>query len=319
MTPAADIERIYRSLMRIRRVEEEIARVYPTDVIKSPVHLSIGQEAAAVGACDALAPGDVVFGTYRGHAMYLAKGGDLRAMIAELFGRATGCARGKGGSMHLVDPGAGVMGTSAVVGTTIPNAAGHALAMKLRKTGAVTLCFLGDGATEEGVFWETLNFAALKRLPLVLFCENNLYAIHTRQEARQANTDLVGRVRAFGLESDRIAGDDVFAIRDRTAAAVASCRAGSGPVFLECLTYRWREHVGPNEDYSLGYRGREEAAPWVKNDAVARTAGLVAPERRAAIDVEIEEEIREAFGFAEASPWPAADELTADLFGGGSR
>ncbi|MBY0512547.1 MAG: thiamine pyrophosphate-dependent dehydrogenase E1 component subunit alpha, partial [Gemmataceae bacterium] len=158
--------RLYRSLYRIRRLEEEVARAYPTDKIKSPVHLSIGQEAVSVGVCDALRPQDVVFGTYRGHALYLAKGGDMRAMVAELYGKATGCARGKGGSMHLIDPEAGVMGTSAVVGTTIANAAGYAYALKTRRSDAAVISFFGDGATEEGVFSETLNFAALKRLPV---------------------------------------------------------------------------------------------------------------------------------------------------------
>src|SRR5947209_2166114 len=160
-------EQLYRSLYRIRRLEEEIARAYPTDKIKSPVHLSIGQEAVAVGVCAALRPDDVVFGTYRGHATYLAKGGDLRAMVAELYGKVTGCARGKGGSMHLVDVAHGVMGTSAVVATTIPHAVGYAWALKQRRSDAVTVAFLGDGATEEGVFAEALNLASLKQAPVL--------------------------------------------------------------------------------------------------------------------------------------------------------
>src|SRR5262249_12776491 len=174
-------ERLYRSLYRIRRIEEEVARVYPTDRIKSPVHLSIGQEAVSVGVCEAFEPRDVVFGTYRGHALYLARGGDLRAMVAELYGKATGCTKGKGGSMHLIDPDCGVMGTSAVVGTTIANAVGYAYAQRYRRTGSIVASFFGDGATEEGVFAESLNFAALKRLPLLFVCENNGYAIHTHQ------------------------------------------------------------------------------------------------------------------------------------------
>ncbi|MCY3023430.1 MAG: thiamine pyrophosphate-dependent dehydrogenase E1 component subunit alpha, partial [Planctomycetota bacterium] len=184
------IERVLRALCRIRRVEEEIARVYPSDKIKSPVHLSIGQEAVSVGVCEVLQPGDVVFGSYRGHALYLAKGGDLKAMLAELYGKQTGCCRGKGGSMHLADVRHGVMGTSAVVGTTIPSAAGYAYAVKLRAQPLVVVSFFGDGATEEGVFWETLNFAALKRLPLLLVCENNRYAIHTHQLRRQPADNL---------------------------------------------------------------------------------------------------------------------------------
>src|SRR4051795_12417756 len=172
-------ERLYRSLYRIRRIEEEVARAYPTDKVKSPVHLSIGQEAVSVSVCEALRADDVVFPTYRGHALYLAKGGDLNRMVAELYGKVTGCTRGKGGSMHLIDPEAGVMGASAVVGTTIANAAGYAYALRVRGSDAVVVSFFGDGATEEGVFAETLNFAVLKRLPVLFVCENNGYAIHT--------------------------------------------------------------------------------------------------------------------------------------------
>ncbi len=186
-------ESLYRSIYRIRRVEEEIARIYPSDQIKSPVHLSIGQEAVSVAVCEALERRDVVFGTYRGHALYLAKGGDLRRLMAELFGKATGCARGKGGSMHLVHTAAGVMGTSAVVGTTIANAVGFAYALQYRQEDKIVASFFGDGATEEGVFAESLNFAALKRLPILFVCENNQYAIHTRQQRRQASPDICGR------------------------------------------------------------------------------------------------------------------------------
>ena len=198
---AALNSKLYRSLYRIRRVEEEIARVYPTDKIKSPVHLSIGQEGVAVGVCEALEPSDVVFGSYRGHAMYLAKGGDVRRMIAELYGKVDGCARGKGGSMHLVDVPQGVMGTSAVVATTIPNAVGYAYAIKLRRERRVVVSFFGDGATEEGVFHESLNFAALKKLPILFVCENNHYAIHTHQRQRQANEDICGRGAKFHFKT----------------------------------------------------------------------------------------------------------------------
>ncbi len=178
---------LYRAMYRIRRLEEEVARVYPSDKIKSPVHLSIGQEAVSVGVCEALEPQDIVFGTYRGHALYLAKGGDMRRMVAELYGKATGCTGGKGGSMHLIDSDRGVMGTSAVVGTTIANAVGYAYALRYRRRNAIVASFFGDGATEEGVFAESLNFAALKKLPILFVCENNQYAIHTHQSRRQSD------------------------------------------------------------------------------------------------------------------------------------
>src|SRR2546425_11905807 len=192
-------EQLYRSLYRIRRAEEEIARVYPSDKVKSPVHLSIGQEAVSVGVCEALRSGDVVFGTYRGHALYLAKGGDLKRMIAELYGKATGCTKGKGGSMHLIAPEHGVMGASAVVGTTIANAVGYAYGLRYRREDAIVASFFGDGATEEGVFAESLNFAVLKRLPVLFVCENNQYAIHTHQSRRQGTPAICDRARAYGL------------------------------------------------------------------------------------------------------------------------
>src|SRR5437764_8892731 len=213
---------LYQARYRIRRVEEEVARAYPTDAIKSPVHLSIGQEAVSVGVCAALRSQDVVFGTYRGHAMYLAKGGDLNAMVAELYGRSTGCTRGKGGSMHLIDPEAGVMGTSAVVGTSIANAAGYAYALKLRGSDAVVVNFFGDGATEEGVFAETLNFTALKRLPVIFVCENNGYAIHTHQSRRQGRPDIRAKAEAFGLPAERLDGNDVAGLLRRTAEVVST-------------------------------------------------------------------------------------------------
>jgi TPP-dependent pyruvate/acetoin dehydrogenase alpha subunit len=307
-------EPLYRSLYRIRRLEEEVARVYPTDRIKSPVHLSIGQEAVAVGVCEALRPDDVVFGTYRGHALYLAKGGDMGRMVAELYGKATGCARGKGGSMHLIAAEAGVMGASAVVGTTIPNAVGYAYALRYRRQDALVASFFGDGATEEGVFAESLPFAALKRLPVLFVCENNGYAIHTPQRRRQATLDICARARAHGLPAERIEDNDVLRLYERSLAVTAQVRGGGGPYFFEVMTYRWREHVGPGEDYHLGFRDEAEARPWVEHDQVRRLAELVGSEARARIEGEVEAEVGAALAFAEASPFPAAEELYTDVF-----
>jgi TPP-dependent pyruvate/acetoin dehydrogenase alpha subunit len=309
------LDRIYESLYRIRRAEEEVSRVYPTDKIKSPVHLSIGQEAVAVGVCEALSAEDVVFGTYRSHALYLAKGGDLKQMIAELYGKATGCAKGKGGSMHLIDVASGVMGTSAVVGTTIPNAVGYAYAAKLRQTSQVTVSFFGDGAVDEGVFHESMNFAALKKLPLIFICENNQYAIHTHQTNRQSLDNIYERACAYGMPAERIEDNDVMRIYERVQAAVNALRAGGdGPYFFECMTYRWKEHVGPNDDFSLGYRAEEEAVPWKENDQVEIVGAQLAADLRGEIEKTVEAEIAEAFVFAEESPFPAADELFTDVF-----
>jgi len=307
-------DRLYRSLYRIRREEEEIARIYPTDKIKSPVHLSIGQEAISVGVCEALRLGDIVFGSYRSHAMYLAKGGDLKGMLAELYGKVTGVAKGKGGSMHLMDMAHGVMGASAVVGTTIPHAVGYAYSLKVRGSDSIVVSFFGDGATEEGVFYESMNFASLKGLPVIFICENNSYAIHTHQSRRQLYPNICDRAGAFGMPVERI-GDDVLKIYQRVSAAAEALRSGQrGPFFFECMTYRWKEHVGPGDDFHLGYRTREEAEPWFSNDQVKRVAGLLDPHTRGCIEREVEAEIAEAFAFAEASPFPDASELFTDVF-----
>jgi TPP-dependent pyruvate/acetoin dehydrogenase alpha subunit len=311
---AGTLDRIYRGLRRIRRVEEEVARLYPSDKIKSPVHLSIGQEAIAVGVCDALRPDDVVAPTYRGHAAYLAKGGDLGEMMAELYGKVGGCARGKGGSMHLIGMEHFILGASAVVGTTIPLALGYALALKREGKERIAVAFFGDGATEEGVFYESLNFAALHRLPVLFVCENNFFAIHTPLEKRWATRRLCERVATYDIPTTRIEDGDALKIRDWAVASAAALRAGAGPRFLECHAWRWREHVGPGEDYDAGYRSRADLAEWQKNDPVERIGRQLAPAARAAIDAAIEREIADAVGFAEASPFPAIEELSAHVF-----
>ncbi len=267
-----------------------------------------------MGICAALRSEDVVFGTYRGHALYLAKGGDLRAMVAELFGKETGCTKGKGGSMHLIDTAQGVMGMSAVVGTTIANAAGYAYALKLRRSSAIVASFFGDGATEEGVFAETLNFAVLKRLPILFVCENNQYAIHTHQSQRQGLPDICQRVRGFGLPAERLDGNDLPTLLHVAEEAVAALRAGEGPRFLEVMTYRWREHVGPNLDFHLGYRDQAEADPWIANDAVCRVGQLLDPDEREQIEREVEAEVADALAFAQESAFPPASELLCDVF-----
>lgn len=313
-SPQAEIERLYWSLRRIRRVEEVIAEIYPSDKIKSPVHLAIGQEQVSVGVCSVLRPEDIVGGSYRSHAVYLAKGGNLPAMMAEMYGKDTGCARGKGGSMHIIGPEANVLGSSAVVGTVIPIAAGNALAIKMRGENRVVAAFFGDGATEEGCFYETLNFAALKKLPILFVCENNGYAIHEPLSKRWANEDVCGRVRAFGIPAHQIPDGDVFAIRRAAAEAVDRIRAGKGPEFMECKVYRWLEHVGPNLDYDQGYRSRSEADVWMRNDQMKRLADLLPQTVRERLDSEIENEIAAAVAFAEDSPSPEPNELYSDVF-----
>ena len=317
MTPDVTPEEIFRRLYLIRRVEEEIIRVYPSDKIQSPIHLSIGQELASVAVCAALKPADKVFGSYRSHALYLAKGGDLKGFLAELYGRATGCGRGKGGSMHLVEAKAGLLGTSAIVGSLIPVATGYAWAQKKLGTGIVTACFFGDGAAEEGAFFESLNFAALHQVPILYVCENNGYAIHTPLAARQASS-IERRARSFGITSGSPFSYAETINWSRTF--VARIRDGGGPVLLEIRSQREKEHVGIAEDWAHGYRKKEPVFRDPLEVAVAGVAGIpglppIAPDVASRIRDEVEQEIIEAFAFAEASAVPGPGELMEHLYG----
>lgn len=312
------VRRLYHSMLLIRRVEEHICDVYHTDAIKSPVHLSIGQESVASGICDAMQGDDMVSNTYRCHATYIAKGGDLRGMMAELYGKSGGCAGGKAGSMHLVDFPRGVMGASAVVGTTLPVAAGYAQAYQwdAKKTGkqraVVAIC--GDGATEEGCYAETLNYAALKKLPLLFVVENNGFAIHTPISRRQPNWSLKERVATYGIPVQHIKDGDVFAVRDATLKALEAIRAGQGPQFIECETYRWMEHVGPTDDHDHGpYRNHEDYARWKADDQVARLQKMLGVEA-ASVEATVEAELQDAIDFAIASPYPHDSELYKNVY-----
>jgi len=310
--------RLYHSMLLIRRVEEHICEVYASDAIKSPVHLSIGQESVATGLCDALLKDDMVSNTYRCHATHIAKGGDLRQMMAELYGKSGGCAQGKAGSMHLVDIPAGVMGASAVVGTTIPVASGYAQAMKwdALKGGKprVMLAVCGDGATEEGSYAETLNYAALKKLPMVFVVENNGFAIHTPIHRRQPNWNMRQRVETYGIPTQFIPDGDVFAVRDAAIKAIEAARSGEGPQFIECVTYRWMEHVGPTDDHDHGpYRNIADYDKWKADDQIARLEKMLGAEA-AAIKAQVEAKLKDAVDFAIASPYPADDQLTSFVY-----
>jgi len=307
--------RLYHSMLLIRRVEEHICDVYSSDAIKSPVHLSIGQESIASGLCDALRADDMVSNTYRCHATHIAKGGDLRQMMAELYGKSGGCARGKAGSMHLIDIPKGVMGASAVVGTTIPVAAGYAQAMQwdaknnAKASPRVMIAICGDGATEEGCYAETLNYAALKKLPMVFVVENNGFAIHTPIHRRQPNWNLRQRIETYGIPTQYVADGDVFAVRDAAIKAVEAARSGKGPQFIECVTYRWMEHVGPTDDHDHGpYRDHAEYAKWKENDQIARLEKMLG-DKAADVKAKVEAELKDAVDFAIASPYPDNKEL----------
>lgn len=313
------IARLYKRMSLIRRFELRLAEVYPTDAVKSPVHLSVGQESIAVGVCDPLEQDDIISNTYRCHATYIAKGGRLPEMMAELYGKATGCAGGKAGSMHLIDMTQGVMGASAVVGTTVPVATGYAMAMQMdaRKTGKqrVVVAMFGDGGSEEGCFYESINFAALHQLPIIYVCENNRLAIHTPLEKRWATDRLCERMETYGIETHKILDGDVFTIRDTIAKAANQIRqTGKGPIFLECATYRWLEHVGPTDDHKDDYRDKEEYQRWKANDQIDRLAAMLDPVTVARLEAEITEEIAAAEAFANESPYPADSELYAHVY-----
>lgn len=302
-----DTQLLYETL-RIRLVELRIIQLYPSDKIQSPVHLSIGQEAVAAGACAALRPTDLVFGSYRSHAFYLAKGGDLRQMMAELYGKATGCCGGKAGSMHLAAPEVGFMGSSAIVASTIPHAVGAALAAKRRGTEQIVAAVYGDGATEEGVYHESLNFASLHQLPVLFLCENNGFAVHSRISARQSY-DLLEHADSYGIPTRLCArGNDPRAVYDTVAAAAERVRVERRPMVVVVDTYRQMEHVGIGEDHHVGYRSPAEAEPWRRSDPLVTETALVAR-----FTPQILREIDDAVAFAEQSPWPGVDSLLADV------
>jgi len=307
--------KLYKSLALARHVEETVAKIYPTDKIKSPVHLSIGQEAISVGVCNALEVEDIVFGYYRSHAMYIAKGGNINAMFAELYGKETGCAKGKGGSMHLVDTKKGIMGTSAIVASTIPNSVGYAYGLKLQKKNNVVVSFFGDGATEEGVFSESLNFAALKKVPVIFVCENNGLAIHTHQEKRQALPDISLKAKSFGLKVITLESMDILEINKVISEVVHNIKNKEcEPYFIEIKTSRWLEHVGPNCDFDMGYRTESEVEPWRQDDQLTKLGSMIDSVEKSAIDSEIKQIVEEAVNFAENSDFPAANELYNHVF-----
>lgn len=308
-----DPVRALKSLLRVRRAEEKIVELYPQQEMRCPTHLSIGQEAPAVGVCEALRRDDVVYSTHRCHAHYIAKGGSLRAMFAELYGRVTGCSRGKGGSMHLVDPDVGMMGSSAIVGGTIPLAAGSAFSFQLDRADRVAVAFFGDAALEGGAAHESLGFAALRKLPVIFACENNGLATITPLSQRQVDSDLARRAADFGVPSVTIDGTDVEAVYRATAEAVARARTGGGPTLLVSTVCRWREHVGPNYDVSLGFRTQQELDAWMKKCPVEKYKAVVGAAVAAAAEAEVRAEVEDAVAFAKSSPYPDPEAMVEDV------
>lgn len=316
-------KKLMHQMRRIRHVELEIARRYPEGKMRCPTHLSVGQEAVAAAVGLALRHSDLAVSGHRAHAHYLGKGGDLRAMLAEIYGRIDGCCRGKGGSMHLIDETVGFMGSTAIVGGTIPVGVGLAYGIKCKGTDQVSCVFHGDATVEAGVFSESVNFAVVKNLPVLFVCENNLYSVYSPLRVRQPLTrTIVQLAQGLGMKAAAVDGNDVVDAYQKTQSALAEIRAGGGPQLLEFSTYRWLEHCGPNYDNDIGYRTEAEYLAWRAKEPIAKysasllSSGALSEAELAGMDRLIAEETEAAFRFAEASPFPdvsaAYDHLYCD-------
>jgi len=308
---AETLKGLYYEMLRIRTVEERIAELYPEQEIRCPTHLCVGQEAVSVGVCASLSRDDYVLSNHRSHGHYLAKGGDLKAMMAELYGKVTGCSKGKGGSMHLVDLPVGFLGATPIVGSTIAIAVGTAFGSVMKGEQRVTVIFFGDGATEEGVFHESINFAALKKLPVVFVCENNLYSVYSPLSVRQPEgREVFWLAKGHGVESYQGDGNDVVEVYRLAEQAIGKARQGEGPTFLEFKTYRWREHCGPYYDNDLGYRTESEFQEWKERCPIERLQerllkeGVLCNQDIEDMMRSMEVEMEEAVAFAKESPFP---------------
>lgn len=308
------------TMMRIREFEERIADLVTEKKIITPCHLYTGQEAVATGVCYALKKDDYLFGTHRSHGHYIAKGGDLKAAMAEIFGRVTGCAKGRGGSMHMVAPDVGILGTSSIVAGSMGITVGTALAESIRGTGRTTVVFHGDGVPEEGIWHEAANFVALNRLPIIFVCENNLYCTHMHLKKRRVKDNLQDIARDHGLETTVVDGNNALDVYYAAREAVNRAREGRGPSFIECRTYRWRGHVGPNYDVDLGLRDQDELDAWKERCPIKHFAGflvhtgVVSKEDVAKMLQDVSNEIDEAVTYALSSPYPDIADLTRYVF-----
>lgn len=318
MEPAIDIppsvlRKMYATMLRIRVFEERVGQLVQKKEIVCPCHLYIGEEAVATGVCSTLKKDDWVFSTHRSHGHYIAKDGDIKALMAELYGKATGCSKGRGGSMHLALPDRGLPGSSAIVAGTIPLAVGVALAFSRQERGTVSVAFFGDGAAGEGTFYESLNFAALKKLPVIFVCENNLYSTHMPIAACLADTDVYKKAEIFNMPGVRVDGNNVVEVYRTAKKAVADARLGKGPTLMECMTYRWRGHVGPSYDLDKGLRSRDELEYWMNKCPIKEVEKLlleydiISQSEKAEIHASIEKEIADAVILARESPYPDPD------------
>ena len=317
------IKGLYISMLRIRLFEESLVELINDGTVRCPVHLCTGQEAVAAGVCAALNLEDYIFGSHRFHGHYLAKGGGMSELVAEIYGKETGCSKGRGGSMHLVDPRVGVLGTAPIVAGTIALALGSALAASIRKDNRVTVSFFGDGATGEGVLSESLNFAAIKKLPIIFACENNLYSTHMPIGEIRVSDTIFEMAHPFTKHSYKVDGNDVLEVYENTQNAVELCRSGYGPVFLEFLTYRMRGHVGPDDNVHgthTDIRPKKEIDAWHKRDPIAKIEkyinenNILTNNEMIKAKMDVRREIEEAHEFARSSPYPAPEALSQYVF-----
>jgi pyruvate dehydrogenase E1 component alpha subunit len=309
---------LHQDLLKVRLTEETLAERYKQQEMRTPAHFGSGQEAVAVGVCHALRTDDVVYTHHRSHNHFLAKGGSTYELAAELYGRADGCSGGRGGSVHLTAPEVGFIASSAILGEMTAVAVGAALAFQMDKLARVAVTFFGEGAMDEGSFYESANYAAVKKLPVLFVCENNLYATESPLHVRQAaGTDLCERVRSFKIDAKRIDGNDVLEVFQTTQGVVEKLRSGDGPYFLECMTYRWREHVGPHFDHDLKrtYRTREEVEGWIARCPVTRSrerlikSGIATEAQLDDWQDEMQRKVNADIDRAREAPWPAVSTL----------
>ena len=318
--PSTTLQVMYITMLKIRRFEERVAELLLEQEIKCPTHLYIGEEAVATGVCANLRRDDYVFSTHRSHGHYIAKGGDIKALMAELYGKVTGCSKGKGGSMHLASLDVGLPGSSAIVAGTVPLSVGAALAFSLQKKDTVAVAFFGDGATNEGVFYESLNFASLKKLPVIFVCENNLYSTHMPISACLADTNIYQKAGTFNMPGVRIDGNNVAEVFKAAKRAIEDARNGKGPTLIECMTYRWRGHVGPNFDLEKGLRSKEQLDYWINRCPIKTLEefllehDILSESEKLQILRSIDNEVKEAVIFAKESPYPEPCEVLNDVF-----
>lgn len=311
------LSEMYKKMLEIRCFEEKVFELYGQNLVPGTIHLYAGEEAVAVGVCSSLRKDDYITSTHRGHGHCIAKGADLKRTMAEILGKKTGYCKGKGGSMHIADFSIGMLGATAVVGAGLPIAVGAGLSAKLRKTDQVVACFFGEGASNQGAFHESINMASAWSLPVIFVCENNLYAMGTRQSRIMNIENIADRAEAYGIPGVTVDGNDVLAVFEESQKAVDQARSGVGPTLIECKTYR---HKGHSRVDPAKYRPKEEVEQWLANDPLKRfRTTLLQSENFSEADFQkIEEnvaaEIEEAVRFAVESPYPAPEEALEDVY-----